>query len=204
MKSFYREGSLKPRALMGGLFLFFSLGTLFPTEVVVINRLESPLYEVYAIAEGKSGWGEDRLPYDVILPGEFGSIFISSSEEELYNLRFIDEEGDSYYKYGINLKERKKIVVTPGDHEFLTSSSNISFTIVNQTGAALKGLYISPPQENNWGGNYLETFLPLGGELTLNFKAPGFYDIRYEGTTESVILKRVYITHKARILLSGQ
>ena len=82
-------------------------------ELVVINKTESPLFEVYAVPSDFGGWGYDRLPYDVILPGEYAVLDLDLETDKPVNFRFVDEDGDLYFKYNLDISSRKKILVSP-------------------------------------------------------------------------------------------
>ncbi|QEN07815.1 hypothetical protein EXM22_07360 [Oceanispirochaeta crateris] len=186
-------------------FLFFSLTSLFSVELVLINKTETPLFEVYAVPADTENWGYDKLPFDVILPGDYVVLEVELDEEKPINFRFVDEDGDLYLKYNVDISSRRKILILPEDHQLLSSEGLIRFTLVNKTGSVIRALYISSETEDEWGDNLLDEFLLESGEMILDLQTSGrssFYDIRLELAGESIVKKRVFISDRARVLLT--
>ena len=180
-------------------------GILSAGELVLINKTESPLFEVYAVPSDLEGWGYDRLPYDVILPGEYAVLDLDLETDKPVNFRFVDEDGDLYFKYNLDISSRKKILVSPDDHEVFSSEGLMRFTLVNKTGAVVRGLFISSETDEDWGDNLLDEFLLDGDDKVIEIQSSGvssFYDIRLELAGESIVKKRVFISDKARVLLT--
>ena len=180
-------------------------GLVSGVELVLINKTESPLFEVYAVPSDVESWGYDRLPYDVILPGEYTVLDLDLETDKPVNFRFVDEDGDLYFKYNLDISVRKKILVSPDDHEVFSGEGLMRFTLVNKTGAVVRGLYISSETDDEWGDNLLDEYLLDGNEKAIEIQSSGgssFYDIRLELAGESIVKKRVFISDKARVLLT--
>ncbi len=185
-------------------FLSAALG-LNSLELVFINKTDSPLFEVYAVPSDTGSWGYDKLPYDVILPGEYAVLDLDLDESKPANFRFIDEDGDIYLKYDVDISTRRKILISPEDHQALSQDGLIRFTLVNKTGSVIRALYITPETEEEWGDNLLDEYLLDSGEKSLELQSSGrssFYDIRLETAGETIVNRRVYISDRARILLT--
>lgn len=185
-------------------FLFI-VQELFSVEIVFINKTESPLFEVYAVPSDTESWGYDKLPYDVILPDGYAVLDLDLDASKPVNFRFIDEDGDIYLKYGVDISSRRKILISPDDHQVLSQEGLIRFTLVNKTGSVIRALYITPETEEDWGSNLLDEFLLDSNEKTLELQSSGrssFYDIRLETAGESIVKSRVYISDRARVLLT--
>jgi hypothetical protein len=197
---------MKKRSLAFALLLILLSGFASGVELVVINKTESPLFEVYAVPSDLNGWGYDRLPYDVILPGEYALLDLDLETDKPVNFRFVDEDGDLYFKYNLDISSRKKILVSPDDHEVFSGEGLMRFTLVNKTGAVVRGLFISSETDEEWGDNLLDDeYLLDGGEKVIEIQSSGgssFYDIRLELAGESIVKKRVFISDMARVLLT--
>ena len=64
----------------------------------------------------------------------------------------------------------------------LAVAGSVSFTVQNETGYTLTGLYGGPSSEDNWGGNILRGRIPPGGEMevTITDARTCEWDFRYE------------------------
>ena len=117
----------------------------------------------------------------------------------------VDEDGDLYLKYNVDISSRRKILISPEDHQVLSQDGLIRFTLVNKTGSVLRGLYISSENDEEWGDNLLDEYLLEAQEKILELQSSGnssFYDIRLELAGESIVKKRVFISDRARVLLT--
>ncbi|MBN9507504.1 MAG: hypothetical protein J0I21_00150, partial [Alphaproteobacteria bacterium] len=58
--------------------------------------------------------------------------------------------------------------------------AEISITIVNRSGAALRELFLTPAGDANWGRNRLAEAVPAGGSVRLRRKSEGncIFDLR--------------------------
>lgn len=187
------------------LILILFTGTAGALELVLINKTDSPLFEVYAVPGDSESWGYDKLPYDVILPGDYAVLDLDLDPEIPVNFRMVDEDGDLYLKYNVDISSRRKILISPDDHQVFARDGLIRFTLVNKTGSVLRGLYISSENDENWGDNLLEDYLLDSQEKILELQPSGkgsFFDIRLELAGESIVKKRVFISDRARILLT--
>jgi hypothetical protein len=187
------------------VLLIFSISSIFSLELVLINKTDSPLFEVYAVPGDSESWGYDKLPYDVILPGDYTVLDLDLNPEKPVNFRMVDEDGDLYLKYNVDISSRRKILVSPEDHQVFSQDGLIRFTLVNKTGSVLRGLYISSENDEEWGDNLLDEYLLESEEKNLELQPSGnssFYDIRLELAGESIIKKRVFISDRARVLLT--
>lgn len=196
--------SLKSFFLFTAL-LFFSTSGLFSLEFVIINKTDSPLFEVYAVPGDSESWGYDKLPYDVILPGDYAVLDLDLNPDKPVNFRMVDEDGDLYLKYNVDISSRRKILISPEDHQVFSQDGLIRFTLVNKTGSVLRGLYISSENDEEWGDNLLDGYLLEAQEKILELQPSGnssFYDIRLELAGESIVKKRVFISDRARVLLT--
>jgi len=188
------------------ILMFLFLGwDLFSVELVFINKTDSPLFELYAVPADTGNWGYDKLPYDVILPDGYAVLELDLDESKPVNFRFIDEDGDVYLKYSVDISSRRKVLISPDDHQVLSHGGLIRFTLVNKTGSVIRALYITPETEEEWGSNLLDEYLLDSDEKKLELQSSGrssFYDIRLETAGESIVKSRVYISDRARVLLT--
>ena len=185
--------------------LFF----LLPAEqIVIVNKTEFPLFEVYLALQDDSGWGEDLLPCDVIMPGGFAAVELDDPvSESLYKIRLTDEDGEIYSKRNINLSLRNKILIQSKDLLALSPEQELIFTLVNHTGDTITGLYISAETKDGWGENLIEGYFLNENEHVITLKPDpdaSFYDIRFDMRENSYIQKHVFLAHRARIMLSLQ
>ena len=188
------------------LLIVFSFFSSFAEEIVIVNKTGFPLYEVYFTSQESSKWGEDVLPYDVILNDSFAVVsFEEELVEGLYKIRLIDEDGEIYLKNNINLGERNKILIQPKDLLALSPGEGLTFTLVNKTGDTITGLFISSETDDTWGDNLLSGYFLNGNEKIVELQSDfdsAFYDIRFDMRENSYIQKHVFLAHRARILLS--
>jgi hypothetical protein len=196
------------KVLLGGLVLLFFSQMLWGVDLVLVNKTGFPLFEVYISSQDSSGWGEDLLPYDVIMPDSYATISVDAPEEgTLYKVRLIDEDGEIYLKHNVDLSLRKKVLIQPKDLLALSPDRGFAFTLVNNTGDTITGLYISPETEDSWGENLIDDYFLNGTEqpvLLPSDQDSAFYDIRFDMRENSYIQKHVFLAHRARILLSLQ
>jgi hypothetical protein len=181
---------------------------LCAVDLVLVNKTESPLFEVYFCPQNSSEWGQDILPYAVIMPDSYVTITVDSlSGGALYKIRLVDEDGEIYLKHNVDLNLRKKILIQPKDLLALSPDRRFTFTLVNHTGDTITGLYISPETEDSWGDNLIEDYFLNGAEqpiLLPSDQDSAFYDIRFDMRENSYIQKHVFLSYRARILLSLQ
>ncbi len=64
----------------------------------------------------------------------------------------------------------------------VASARDISFTVVNNTGASLEALYGGPSSSDDWGDNVLDGVVANGGSVTVTITGTTVceYDFRYE------------------------
>jgi len=177
-------------------------------ELVLVNKTGFPLFEVFFASQDSSDWGDDILPFDVIMPDNFVSLEVDEPfDKGLYKIQLLDEDGEIYVKHNIDLSARKKILIQSKDLLVLSSEEGLSFTLVNHTADTVTGLYISLETEESWGKNLIDGYFL--NESELNVKLPqgmdaAFYDIRFDLRENSYIQKHVFLSYRARILLSLQ
>ncbi len=187
-------------------FLLFFAALLSAGEIVLVNKTGFILYEVFFTPQESSDWGEDILPYDVILPDGYASLDVDESAGSgIFKIRLIDEDGEIYLKHNINLDVRRKILVQPKDLLALSPDEGLTFTLVNSTGDTITGLYISSETEDSWGDNLIDGYFLNNSEQVIELQSDfdsAFYDIRFDMRENSYIQKHVFLSHRARILLS--
>lgn len=61
-------------------------------------------------------------------------------------------------------------------------AGSIDFTVQNETGYTLTGLYGGPSSEEDWGGNILSGRIPPGAEMQVSIQGANSceWDFRYE------------------------
>jgi len=198
------------RTLVAGFFIFFLLPglMLFGGEFVIVNKTDTPLFEVFVSGVDDSGWSTDRIPYDVIMPGGYAVLQLEEYDGAgSLKFRFVDEDGAVYLKYNVEPAVRKKILVSPDDLEALSPEGMMEFTLVNQTGETITGLFISPETEESWGENLAGDYMTDGSDLTVKLASADdtpFYDIRFDLHGNTYIQKHVFLSDRARVLLTLQ
>ena len=128
-----------------------------------------------------------------------------SAGSGIFKIRLIDEDGEIYLKHNINLDVRRKILVQPKDLLALSPDEGLTFTLVNSTGDTITGLYISSETEDSWGDNLIDGYFLNNSEQVIELQSDfdsAFYDIRFDMRENSYIQKHVFLSHRARILLS--
>lgn len=154
---------VKRFALVFFLTFLAAFPAVYAQNAVIINKTGFDIYNVYLSPAGLEEWSADLQPHDVILKDGFKELDLQSyGGETFFDFRFIDVDGDEYFKKNVDLTLHRKVVVTLDDLAYILdaqrpdASDSWTVSIRNNTGATVTELYISPHNSNSWGGNLIE------------------------------------------------
>ncbi len=147
-------------------------------EVVIINELGGWNIEEIMIDPSDGPWGENRI--DAVL--EAGDeVTIVLDEEGTYDIMVIDEDGDSYTLWEVEIDGHGyEWEVTLEDGDWNTDGEEVSVTIENGLGSwTLWYGYCSLSEDDGWGEDrFGSELLEPGESITFEVTSGDFYDFR--------------------------
>lgn len=194
------------------LFLFCISAWIAAQDMVVINKTEFIFVKMLSSAIDSDEWSDDLIPENAIISGESLKVPLDRFPAGEFNLLLEDEDGDQYIKYKIERRSGKKIVVTMEDHLLLNEGEQGEgiITFVNKSGETIRQLFISPKNGEFWGSDLLNgSYLYVNSQWQMQLGDYGdqkYFDIRYhlnDSGRTVLILKDVYLSPRARVLLKG-
>jgi hypothetical protein len=99
-------------ALLTALLVCLVPGAFASTVRVDNNTGGWDIYEVYVTPAGSDSWGDDLLGSDIIASGETGEFQVDPGH---YDIMLVDEDGDMYEKFSVNILFRHVWKVTLDD-----------------------------------------------------------------------------------------
>ncbi|MBN2050485.1 MAG: hypothetical protein JW760_08590 [Spirochaetales bacterium] len=162
------------------ILLFIGFEPLFAEDgqVIVLNRTGYDIFYLCISPESSDSWGEDLLGEASFLPdGSQATVTVPGLPDTcVFDLKAVDLDDDTYFKWGLNLCESTKIVITINDllvdQENLVGTGEIQdFILVNDTGFIIWHIYISPDYSDNWEEDLLGSsdILQHGEEFPITF-----------------------------------
>lgn len=95
------------------LFLFllsFTALTFAQPYVRITNKTGYDIWHIYVSPEDSDEWEEDMLDDDEVLEhGESIRVTLRGYDTDIFDIRLVDEDGDSYEKYDINIDREDAI-----------------------------------------------------------------------------------------------
>ena len=145
-------------------------------------------YYLYIRAAGTSQWGSDLLGREVLRTGRsFNISSLPVSNNNLYDIRLVDLDNDTYTKLNVTIRPNQNIVFTFDDFDINTANVTTTndgppITIVNNTGYLVFFLFISPTTSDTWGRDRLASNQTLrnGQSVTVNLPFPLSVTNRYD------------------------
>jgi hypothetical protein len=187
------------------------------TTMTVVNRTGYTAYYVYISPSSHDSWGIDRLGSDVLLTGQSSILRnIPVSENNRYDIRLVDSDGDSYTKWNVQMMPNQSITFTFDD--FDTDSGNTQtvqtfdgppIIIVNNTGYDVYFVYISPSSSSTWGSDRLDSNQILSNRQSASLDLPhslsviNKYDIKLvDSDGDSYTKFNIIVTANSRIVFT--
>ena len=82
-------------------------------DVRIVNRTGFSVYYVYLSPSTDNGWGVDRLGADILTNGQ--TLYMPPLSGQLYDIRLVDVDGDTYTKYAVRLSSNQAVEFTFAD-----------------------------------------------------------------------------------------
>lgn len=97
---------MKKIALFFILFCLTSVNSYAANMYVnVTNNTGYHIYHLYISDVGDNSWGEDVLDIDILANGDTVRVDISGYSNPSFDIRAVDEDGDTYTLSSINVKK---------------------------------------------------------------------------------------------------
>jgi hypothetical protein len=144
-------------------------------EVTVANRGRRVLRELYARADGREGWGADRLGAETVEPrGEFRLRL--RGRECRFDLRAVFEDNREEVQRGLDLCTQR----TAGfGMPVIAEGGARRLTLVNGFSRTVREAYLSPADEDDWGEDALgDQVIAPGGRQTVTLEGGCQADLR--------------------------
>jgi hypothetical protein len=103
------------KVLAGLVFALLSFKALAADYYVEItNNTGYTIFYVYVSPDNSDDWEEDVLGKEVLMDGDSRRINLSGYKSPVFDIRLVDEDGDSYTYWDVDVSERD-ITATIGD-----------------------------------------------------------------------------------------
>jgi hypothetical protein len=169
-----------------GLIATASAGT-----VEIVNDTGGwDIYYIYISPTSSDSWGSDWLGSEILYDGEYVIYDVSNG---YYDMKIVDEDGDEYIRYGVDVYGDYVWYVTLddlGEYDYSyggyddggTVYGDAPVTIYNDTGGYdIWYIYCNPSSYSNWGDDRLGSeILDSGDEFTFWVDGGDYYDIKCE------------------------
>jgi len=186
------------------------------TSMTVVNRTGYTGWYLYISPASDTNWGPDRLGEEVLRNGRSITLRnIPASRDNLYDVRLVDEDEDSYTKWNVRILPNQSIEFSFDDFDSDTQqSASESFdgppvTIINNTGYTIYYIYISPVTSETWGTDRLASDQVLSGGHSVTLRLPfplsagNKYDIMLEDSEGDTYSKyNVTVASNTRIVFT--
>ena len=95
---------------------FSALASAADYAVVVSNNTGYDFHHLYVSSVNSDEWEEDILGADVLHSGEHITVTITGYDSPLFDIRAVDEEGDSVTLYDVDVEKHDvEFTFEPGD-----------------------------------------------------------------------------------------
>jgi hypothetical protein len=108
------------KLILGGFLLV--LGTIAVSaqnlpSITIVNSTGYTVYEVYVSPADDDEWGDDHLGESILNNGETFTYRLPQplNRVSVYDFRLVNEDGDSYIKWGVTVTNNARIVFTFDD-----------------------------------------------------------------------------------------
>ena len=87
--------------------------------VTVVNNTGYTCFYLYLSPSSTDNWEEDVLGNDILENGQSVRVHLSKSlsQENIYDIMMVDEDGDTYTKWNVQLTENARILFTMRDFD---------------------------------------------------------------------------------------
>ncbi|HEY5623035.1 MAG TPA: hypothetical protein VIV14_04685 [Gammaproteobacteria bacterium] len=88
------------------LGLYSASTSAFNGYVEVTNDTGYTIYYLYVSNTSSGGWEEDVLGSEVLMDGETVRVDVTNAASEYFDIRAVDEDGDSYTLWDVDISTR--------------------------------------------------------------------------------------------------
>ncbi len=162
--------------LITSMLIFVVAAFAGEQDFVLVNNTGLTIQAFYCSPNNTDDWEEDVLGQDVLPDGESVEItFATDTEECLWDLMIVDEDGDKVYWQDINLCQAAKVTLFYKDNKPTANIEEVAtgkqdFVLINQTGLTIDQFYCSPNNTDDWEEDVLgQDVLPDGESVEITF-----------------------------------
>ena len=163
-------------------------------EVTIINELDGWNIEEIMIDPSDAAWGDNRID-EPLRDGEEVTIVLDGANT--YDIMIIDEDGDSYTLWGVEIDaDGYEWAVTLDDGDWNTDGVETTVTINNELGGwTLWYGYCSLSSDDNWGDDrFGSELLEPGESISFEVMSGDYYDFKcIDEDDDEYILWDVYV-----------
>ncbi len=149
----------------------------------LVNRGRLAIREIYTTSTGQNTWGQDRLQRGTVPANMNVPVRLPADGNCLYDIRVVYENGANEEQRRVNTCVVDSVSfpagqARPGRNQ--TATDDPSFRLVNRGRAEVNELYVSLPDQDDWGTDRLgQGTIPPGGRKVIELPSGAcFYDLR--------------------------
>lgn len=149
-------------------------------DVVVANRSDRTINEIYASPSSSDDWGPDRLGDATIEPGKSRRVAVGPGRECGFDLEIIYHDASREERRGVDVCrnhllafDASRAVSPPG-----LDAGEHRVVIVNQDNRPIQQVLISPAESGDWGDDRLLDSLSVGAMETVSYRGTCLADMR--------------------------
>lgn len=155
--------------------------------IKITNNTGFTIYYLYMAPTSHSRWGDDLLGPMTIPHGQTFDTGVPAGTTR-YDIRLVDEDGDTYTKWDVDVSQSAAVEFTIWDididlNQLMGSATTNTLTVFNATGYAIKELYVSSTDSDSWGQNWLQAGKTIPDK--------GYFDVTVSGSQTIYDLKAV-------------
>lgn len=155
-------------------------GPLAERELVVVNRADRPINEIYVSAANDDNWGEDRLDEATLAPNASLKIRLGRTTDCSFDVRIIFEDATSETHTGLDVCHSRTLLAPGRDATPLPGIARTVHvvTLENDSPRPIRQVFISPAYAEQWGDDLLSSEIPQGAAVQIPYRGDCAADLR--------------------------
>jgi hypothetical protein len=170
------------------------------------NRSNSAVVNIHIRPVGFESWGPDRLGSDTLAARDIKRISIAPTDSCLYDVKVSFGQNEENVRSGVNLCARRQfdiegpdLVTGKGDRKAAPAADpdpgdQLPLKVANESGKAIREIFVSPAKARNWGGNLVLRPIEPGASADIRLEQEGtcLFDLKavFAGGREQRMMNR--------------
>ncbi len=159
-----------------------SRGDAAPATLVLTNRSDRTIDQLYVAAPNAEQWGDDRLQGGSVPPGEHVSVVISRDAGCSVDVQVVYRDATVEERHGVAICGTANVAFDGSGAALPTAEGDIGahdLALVNHAGRPIEQLFIAGANADQWGENLLaKGAVAVGDDQRVSFQGSCVADLR--------------------------